>query len=70
MGVGCGVPKGGNAMTSHERALRDAGAVPVKCRRHKVYLLNGQRVTLHRGTRTNLQEAKMVRRILNRLGRA
>ena len=57
-------------MTSHERALRDAGAIPIPCRRHKVYMLHGQRVTLHRGTKANPQEVKMVRRILNRLGRA
>jgi len=57
-------------MTSHERALRDAGAVPIPCRRHKVYMLNGQRVTLHRGSRAKSYEAAYVRRIINRAGRA
>ena len=57
-------------MTSHERALRDAGAIPIPCRRHKVYLLNGQRVTLHRGSKVKSDEAAYVRRIINRLGRA
>jgi hypothetical protein len=55
-------------MTDSERLLRRSGAVMVPSRRHLVYLLRGQRFTLHRGGNPNHMEIVMVRRKLRRLG--
>lgn len=56
-------------MTESERLLRAAGAVKVKARRHLVYVLGGERITLHRGNRPNVQEIQSVRRALRRAGK-
>jgi len=51
---------------SYERQLRDAGAVRIPARRHKVYMLDGQRITLHSGSFSNRYEQTKVKQILRR----
>lgn len=56
-------------MTEAERLLRKLGAAAVRSRRHKVFLLDGVRFTLHGGTRPNPAEIFKVKKQLVRMGR-
>lgn len=56
-------------MTDAERLLRRLGATPLRSRRHKVFVLDGVRFTLHGGTRPNPAEIFKVRKQLVRMGR-
>lgn len=55
-------------MGDAERLLRRAGAERIPARRHIVYLLQGERFTLHRGTRTDDMELQKVKKRLRKLG--
>ncbi len=51
-----------------ERLVRRAGGVRIPAKRHIVYLVRGERFTLHSGTRPNSRELAGVRKQLRRLG--
>lgn len=54
-------------MSSHERQILDAGGKFIRQGRHKIYEIDGVRITLHIGTRHNTQEEINVKRILKRV---
>lgn len=56
-------------MSEAERILKRAGGQQVRSRRHLVYLVGGERFTLHRGGKpSDQQELRTVRLRLRRLG--
>lgn len=54
-------------MTEQEKLLKKAGATLVKVAKHKVYLLDGVKFTIHHGNKPNPQEIFTVKKLLRRL---
>lgn len=55
-------------MRNSERLLMQYGAVKIPATKHKVYLLNGVRFTLHNGSRYSPREDAIIRSKLRKLG--
>lgn len=56
-------------MTEAEKLIRQAGGVRIRSKRHRVYLLDGYRFTLHLGGKPNVSEIFHVKKVLRKMGK-
>lgn len=55
-------------MTDSEKLLRSVGAVEIKERRHKKFVLKGEVFRIHRGKKNKPRELTALRSKLRRMG--